>query len=482
MSTAALQSTELIWLERCAEAHRLRTSLKSFVRAAWHVVEPDIEMQWGWHLDVLCRELERARREPGYQAVYNIPPGTMKSLLVSVLFPAWVWVSEPSAKFLCASYGMHLSTRDNLRFRDVVTSSWYRGLFGDVRLREDQRAKGRLYNTLGGWRVATSTGGVGTGEHPDYKIIDDPLTAEQARSAAEREAVNLWVDRTMSSRGISRGARTILIMQRLHEKDTTAHLLAQGGWEHVMLPMRYERKRSDPRDPRLAEGSLLWPGLFDEDKVQKLEIALGAYGRAGQLQQRPAPEGGGMFQRAWLRVVPRDAVPKMRRRVRAWDVAGTEGGGGARTAGVRIGDAGPEARPRFFVEHVVKGRWSAGKVDEIVRQTTEVDGRGVSVREEQEGGSAGKAVIAKRQRDLAGYDYRGVSPSGDKEVRATPLAAQCEAGNVALVSGEWVQEFLDEFELFPNGETKDQVDAAAHAFNELTAKPAPGKKRDVAWG
>lgn len=391
----------------------------------------------------------------------------MKSLMVSVFWPAWEWTRDAGLRYLCASYGAHLAIRDNRRLRSIVTSPWYRRHFG-VELASDQAAKVRFDTTEQGWRIATSIGGVGTGEHPDRIIIDDPHSAEQARSAAERETSCDWFDQTISTRK-ARGPATVIIMQRLHEGDLSGHLLARGGWRHLCLPMRYEVAGEDgalpyardPRDPRTEPGELLWPSHWPEEKVRELELDLGPYGTAGQLQQRPAPEGGGLFKREWFPIV--DAAPAGARRCRGWDTAGTEGGGDW-TVGTKMA----EADGVVYVEDVVRVQAGPGAVDLIIRQTAEMDGKRCAVREEQEGGSAGKAVIAARAKALAGYDYAGVSATGDKVTRAKPFRAQCEADNVKLVRGAWNEEYLRELATFPAGAHDDQVDASSCCYNALT--------------
>lgn len=343
--------------------------------------------------------------------------------------------------------------------------------------------------TAGGAYFATSTNAKGTGWHPDRKIIDDPHSAEQARSDAEREQAIQWYDGTLSSRGVTRGARTVVIMQRLHEKDLTGHILSKGGYRHLCWPMEYEvpledvsdprYRPKDPRDPRTEPGQLLWPQLFPQEKVDALKRDLGPYGASGQLQQRPSPAGGGLFKGDWF--VRVKSAPKSGRRVRAWDIAGTAGAG-CRTAGVLMVDAGEGESPRYYVEHVALGQWSPSEVDEKMMDVATMDTRGVSVREEQEPGSAGKTVIEQRRRKFAGYDYEGISPTGDKETRALPFRSQCEGKNVALVEGPWNYEYIQELEAFPNGAFKDQVDASAHAFNTLATMPRAPMVRRVVWG
>jgi predicted phage terminase large subunit-like protein len=363
-----------------------------------------------------------------------------------------------------------------MKMRDILTSPWYSRCYG-VNLSADQSAKSWFTNYEEGWRLATSTKGEGTGEHPDRLIIDDPHKADEVRSDVSRQSVLDWYDRTISTRGVSRGVQRVVVMQRLHEEDLSAHIMTTGKWRHLMFPMRFDPKRAHPEDPRTEAGELLWPEMFDEKSVKQLERSLGPYGAAGQLQQLPAPEGGGLFKRSWFKIV--DEVPVVGHRIRGWDTASTADGGDY-TVGVRICHDGETGK--FYIDSVARGQWGPNEADQEMRTTAVSDGRSTSQREQQEPGSAGKHVIAKRARDLAGYDYGPSPTTGDKVTRAKPYRAQVEAGNVCLKRGDWNEAFLSEHEVFPNGKYDDQVDAASTAFNELVIGPRPVKTAKAKWG
>lgn len=442
-----------------ARAELGRRSLKHFIEFAWPLVEPTTELVWNWHLDELCELLEAVTAGEERRAIINVPPGTSKSLTVSVFWPAWEWATDPSLRYLTASYSDANTIRDNRRVRAIVQSEWYQRHY-PARIASDQWAKVRLDTEQKGWRIATSVGGVGTGEHPDRIIVDDPIKATDARSAVGREACLNWWRHTMSTRVASPKVALVIIMQRLHAEDLSGHLLSKGGWTHLMLPMRFDPKRADPRDCRTDAGELLWPDLWPEEKVRQEEIDLGPFGAAGQLQQSPAPEGGGLFKREWLPIV--EAAPVQARRCRGWDTAGTEDGGDW-TVGVRIA----EVEGIYYVEDVVRGQWGPGTVDATMKATAQLDGMECWQREEQEPGSSGKAVIAARVKTLAGYDYAGVSTTGDKVTRARPFRAQAEAGNVKLVKGPWNEEYISELVTFPVGAHDDQVDGTSAAANAL---------------
>lgn len=424
----------------------------------------------------------------------------MKSLLVSVFWPAWQWARDSKKRVVTASYSAAITIDQNRKVRDLVTSEWYQSLF-DVKLEEDQNTKIRFNTKTGGWRIATSVGGALTGEHPDVIIIDDVITAEQAQSEPERKAANNWFDTTVSTRGVARGVAIVIIAQRLQEEDLPGYLLARGGWEHVCFPMRYEKCqcpgsgnpneipeglrcvlhkadlnwRPDPRDPRTQDGELLWPAIFTEQKVKQLEADLMEYGTSGQLQQRPSPGSGGLFKREWFKFA--DAIPAIARRVRGWDTAASERKGDY-TVGVKIS----EVNGVFYVEDVQRDQLGPDGVDKLIYITAELDGRGTPVREEKEGGSAGIMVINARAKMLRGWDYMGVSTSGSKVVRSKPFRAQVAAGNVFLVRASWNEKYITELCAFPTAKHDDQVDASSCAFNAVLLEPKPATMHEAIWG
>lgn len=476
MTSTAHDATwlEQQWLELDAiETELCKQELHTFVKCAWHIIEPDQEFVDNWHIRLLCSDLEAITRGDVTREIINIPPGTMKSILM-VLWFAWMWASNASLKFFRASYSDHLSIRDNIKLRSIILSPWYQERFS-VKLVDDQNMKKLFKTTDKGESVATSVGGAGTGEHPDFIVIDDPLTAIEAYSEVERGNVNSWMGNTISSRGVARNVRVVLVMQRLHENDLSGFLLEKGGWKHRCLPMRYEETTPDPRtpgaflhvadpdDPRTKPGELLWPAVFTEEKVKTLETDLGSYDAAGQLQQRPAPEGGGMFKREWFKIL--DVAPtNVLRRTRFWDTAGTENDGDW-TAGARLAYT---ADKHIIIEDMQHGQWSPASINSIMLQTARVDGFAVAIREEEEGGGSGKAAIAQHVQLLGGYNYKGIRSTGAKQIRWKPLAAQAEAGNVYLVAGPWNKKFLDEITMVPGAKHDDQTDAAASAFLDLT--------------
>lgn len=235
--------------------------------------------------------------------VYDI--AVHNSITASVAFPAWLLGHDPKTQIMCASYGQRLSEKFSIDTRLVVTMPWFKNLFPQFELLDDQNTKAKFMTTERGFRIATSIGGAVTGAGADFLIIDDPLNADQANSTVALEGVNMWFDQVFSTRlnDPKRGV-IIVIMQRLHENDLSGHLLAkETGWEHLKIPLIAEKTEIIKKNnfvKKREEGELLNPTRLGENEVNRLKAELGAYTFAGQYQQTPSPSGGGVFKREWL--------------------------------------------------------------------------------------------------------------------------------------------------------------------------------------
>ncbi len=429
-----------------------------------------------WHIGALCEHLQAVTAGQIPKLLINVPPGMGKSLITCVFWPAWEWTNDPTVRWFCASYDQRLSTRDAVRCRALLSRPWYRGRCAQpFRLTPEQNQKTYYETDQGGYRLATSIGGHGSGEHPDRIVCDDPHNVQQAESPLERQSVLDWWNLTMSTRGVSRNARRVIIMQRLHEDDLSGHVLGEGDWVHLCLPMRSERGRMQVTplgwtDPRTEEGTLLCPQQFSEVAVSRLEKALGLYGTAGQLQQRPVPREGGMFKASYFNQRVK-AAPYDAQRVRYWDRAATQDGG-CYTAGTLLARS---ADGNWYVENVVHGQWEPDTRDAQILAAALRDrnrygpNRVPQICIEQEPGSSGVDAYKHTARRLAGFRVCADRPTGAKEVRAEPWASQCAAKNVYLVEDDtWdIPGWIAEHCLFPMGKLNDRVDSASGAFGKL---------------
>lgn len=474
MTTAVDYSPEeILAIERAS----CESDLWTFVRDAWQHVEGFSQrFSDSAHIRGMCLHLEAVTRGDIKKLIINIPPGCMKSLLCGVFWPAWVWAGNAEARWLHSSYSDSLPIRDNGKLIRLLYSDWYKQRWPHVSLVKDNVKKIEL--SSGGWKIASGIGGLSTGEHPHYIVLDDPHKVMEAESDAELSAVIEYGDGVLPSRGAGLGAATVLTMQRISQRDLSGHWLDQGGWEHLCLPMEFDGVRQSAkcvewRDERNITGELLWPNYFTREILDGIRRSMGSTRWAGQYGQKPAPPGGSIFKREWFEIVP--CIPiheKVVKTVRSWDRAATVQKKNLDpdwTAGIRLSKTD---KGRYYVEHVARIRESSLAVEASILRLAGTDGRRVKIVLPQDPGQAGKDQSGHMARLLAGYVIRPVRERKSKEERVNltdeSFAAQAEAGNVKIIQGPWNAALLDELEVFPNGTHDDQVDALANGFNECS--------------
>lgn len=460
--------------ERQIRSERLRAeaSLLEFCRQAWHVLEPATRFVEGWHLAAVCEHLEAVSKGQITRLCINMPPRHMKSLAVSVFWPAWTWTLQAQRRFLYASYARALSVRDSLKCRRLVASPWYRERWGEsFQLRKDQNAKDRFENSATGFRLATSVGGQATGEGGDFIVADDPHNAPEVHNEKRRRAVLLWWDQAMSTRcnDPERGA-LVIVMQRLHENDLSGHVLEQGGYVQLVLPAAYEGQKlfsTAPaslgltlEDPRQTQGEPLWPERFNAQALQRLSQALGSWAAAGQLQQRPAPAAGGIFKRSWWMRFTRP--PKKGLTIQSWDTAFKTGD----TNAWSVGQTWRAAENGYHLLDQVRKRL---EYPELRRELVEYHDTWRPDAVLVEDKASGQSLVQELKRSTRLPLVAVRVADGDKTMRAHMVSPLIETGKVFLPhEADWLEEFLDETSRFPNSAFADQTDALTQALQYFT--------------
>lgn len=293
--------------------------LRDFARLAWPQVEPG-RMLWNWHLDVAAEHLEAATAGEIRNLLICVPPGTMKTLLVSVMWPAWEWTHTPASKWIYATYAQGLSDKSARQHRDIVASPWYQARWGETCSipREAVRQVRHFKNSANGFRLSTAVGAGVTGHHGNRLVFDDLVKAQDAEGRAAVDAKGIeranafWFGTMATRQADPQTTVKVGIMQRLHLSDTAALCMDSGDYTSVILPMEFNPRRralfSIPvrledgteieEDPREESGELLWPDRYPAEDVAALRVSLGPLGAAAQLDQDPVPPGGAIFKTA----------------------------------------------------------------------------------------------------------------------------------------------------------------------------------------
>lgn len=457
------------------ERELCRRSLAHFARRAWHVLEPAAELRWGWALDAICLHLEAVTDGRIKRLLMNVPPGSMKSLLTGVIWPAWEWGPRnmPEMRYVGTAHEEGLAIRDSRRCRDLIKSEWFQELW-PLPLATDLDGKREFGNIKKGVRQARSFTSM-TGVRGDRVILDDPISADNANSAAKLEAARIAFTETLPTRVNSDQSAIVVIMQRLSEKDVSGVILDMGlPYVHLCIPMRFEPERRCTTeigwsDPRTLPGELMFPERFGEAQVKELETTLGPYGTAGQLQQRPAPRGGGIINTEWFRYWT--GSPSLEFRFITVDTAQKTGTMNDYSvmqcwARSRSGTA--------ILQDQVRGKWEAPELiiqarafwlKHLTKHPTAL--RGMFVEDKV----SGTGLIQTLRRE--GIPVAPIQRNNDKISRAYDAAPFIASGNVELPQdAEWLSDFLGECAVFPAGAHDDQLDPMFDAIKLVQNFPA----------
>lgn len=453
------------------QAELARRNLEDFIRYTF----PNYD--FGWFNEELAQVLTQfvedvvAGKQP--RVMIFAPPRSGKSEQVSRRLPPFALGKYPHLNFIATSYTASLANKMSRDVQRIMADDTYTQVFPSISLPSsgstDYTRTKEFFEIVGGtgaYRAAGVGGGI-TGQGADIGIIDDPIKgAKEAASKVYRDSVWDWYTSDFYTR-LSPNSGILLCTTRWHEDDLAGRLIKAmeddegDDWVIIDYPAIAEKDEKHRK-----KGEALHPARFPLDRLLDIMKAVGSRTWNALFQGRPSSAEGDVFKTEMLQVI--DAIPAgvIIKQVRAWDLAATKGGGDY-TVGVLMGKG---SDGRFYILDVVRGQYSSLEVEEVLKNTASRDGRKVYVHLPQDPAAAGKMVAQRMVALLAGFKAKAKRVTGDKVTRATPFAAQVEAGNVVMLRGAWNKAFKDELTDFPQGKNDDQVDAASDSFNELTEK------------
>lgn len=283
----------------------MERSFKHFVKKAWHILEPDTPLIWGWHIDAICDHLQAVSEGKIKRLIISISPGSMKSLLTAVFWPAWEWTFRKSARYVVASHSLAFASRDSLRCRDLITSKWYSERW-PLELKDDANTTLKYINEQTGYRWALPYSKL-TGGRGNRLLIDDPISVMDAlNSDVERIKVNETFLASATSRlNNPKTDAIVIIAQRIHMDDLIGRLLSlQMNYVHLNIPMEYTgdvmKSPIGWTDPRTIVGELMLPEQRGHEEIDELK-RLNIYAYSAQYQQNPVPDTDGYFKRDWFK-------------------------------------------------------------------------------------------------------------------------------------------------------------------------------------
>lgn len=443
------------------EAELCRRSFYYFVQYFWNTIIAEKPV-WNWHIEYICNELQEVglrvkERLPKLfdYLIINVPPGSSKSTIISEMYPLWCWVIDPTQRFICGSYASTPAEDISEKCYNIYRSEKFKELFPELVV-NNSGGKTNFKNGLLGERYTTSTGSGITGIHAHQIILDDPMSPMVASSLVERTVANKWVSETISSRKVSNEfSVVIIVMQRLHEEDTTGYLLKKGlNIKHICLPAELSE---DVRPIELKQRYI--DGLFDPirrsySSLLSTKTDLGSYGYAGQMMQRPSPLDGGLIKKGWFQIIKKAQLPQGLMVHFQLDGAYTQKQKNDPSAGMAYMTDEVNLyilnSTSVYKEFPALCQW----IPEWVDANWYSDESKIWV----EPKASGKSVVQQIKQITSLNIMEDESPKDDKMTRVNSVSPRIEAGRVFLVEGAWNESFLNQCAAFPNGIHDDEVD------------------------
>jgi predicted phage terminase large subunit-like protein len=438
-----------------------RKDFVSFVRKVFHVVNPSAVFQMNWHIRAIAHALEQVWLGNIKRLIITVPPRSLKSIMCSVAFPAYVLGQDPTKRLIVASYSADLAIKHANDFRTVVNSDEYHAIFPAMRISAMKNTQSEVVTTLNGFRLAISVDGALTGRGGDIIVIDDPIAALAALSQKSREHVANWFSNTALSRlDDKQNGAIVLVMQRLHEDDLAGVLLRSSDeWTVLSLPAIAEQDEQisigNGQVHLRRAGEVLHPQREPREVLESMRAQLGTETFAAQYQQQPVPPGGAMIKRAWVRRY--DQLPTSGRVIQSWDIANKQGEDNDYSVCTtfRICDN------RYYLVDLLRGRFDFPTLRRKVAELAKLHKASQVLIED-----AGFGTALIQELKTADFSVIAVKPEHDKKIRMGIQAGKFENGQ-ALFPKEapWLRDLEEELFAFPSGRHDDQVDSISQALS-----------------
>jgi predicted phage terminase large subunit-like protein len=458
----------------------LRQDFYSFVRKVFETVSPGDTFSPNWSVEAVTYALEKVASGKTTRLIINIPPRHLKSICASVALPAFVLGQDPSKRIICVSYADDLAKKFSNDCRAVMRSNWYRRIFPGTITNKSKDTETEVQTTKQGYRLATSVGGSLTGRGGDLIIIDDPIKPQDAQSKAVREKTIQWYENTLLSRlDDKQKGGIVLVMQRLHMDDLTAHLLAKGGFELLRLPAIAEKTEIIPLGPKRPHirkvDEVLDPQREPREALDMLRKGMTPLVFSAQYQQRPIPLAGNLVKKAWIKTY-RGSVPwePGEYYVTSWDTAMKS----SELSDYSVGTVWQvqENAQKVYLIDVVRGRF---EFPELVAAAIKLHRKwGFHERRRYncliiEDKGSGTSLIQALKRERLYVHPHSMKLEGDKIMRLEAQVAQFAAGVVHFpVEAPWLDDLMEELLAFPGVKHDDQVDSISQALAFITWREA----------
>jgi predicted phage terminase large subunit-like protein len=411
--------------------------------------------KWGHHQHIASEFTKISDTKKG-RLIINMPPRHTKSEFASFLFPAWMIGKFPTLKIMQVSHNAELSSRFGSKVRNLMEQKEYKNIFGDVRLREDSKAKGRWETNQGGEYFAAGVGGSITGRGADLLIIDDPHTEQDALSESAMERAYDWYVSGPRQR-LQPGGSIVVVMTRWAEDDLTGRLIkAQkepraDKWNVISFPAI------------LDSGKPVWPEYWELDELEKVKASLPIRNWSAQYMQNPTSEEGAILKREWWIPWDKPTMPKLQHVIQSYDTAFSAKETADYSAITTWGVFFPkeDGKPAMVLLDAMKGKFDFPELKAIAMDQYKYwEPESVII----EAKATGEPLMQEFRR--MGIPVIPFVPSRgkDKHSRVNATAPVFESGQIYYPEDEkFAEEVIEECAAFPHGAHDDYVDSTTQA-------------------
>ncbi len=394
-----------------------------------------------------------------------MPPRALKSVCVSVAWPAWLLGQNPATRIMAASYSSTLSIKHSLDCRLVASADWYKQLFPNTKLSKKHNQKSKFLTTENGFRFATSVGGSATGEGGDILIIDDPHNPTQINSPRMRNRVIEWFEQTFVTRlnDKNKGA-IVLVMQRLHEDDLSAHLESNGNWTLLKIPALAQRDiiyDLGHNQYKYKQGELLNTKRDNLEFLGKLEQEIGARNYSAQFLQDPLPSSFNLLSLEDITTY-HERPERFDYYIQSWDTAIKT----SENADYSVGTCWGVLNKTFYLTGMIRKKMSYPDLKiTIEKWANRYKPREILIEDK----ASGQSII--QDLTLAGYNnIKPIKPKLDKITRFAAIVPLFQSGQAQIpAKSAYNRALLNELTSFPNTKHDDIIDSISQFLNHSKA-------------
>jgi predicted phage terminase large subunit-like protein len=449
-------------------SNNLKSNFYEFFKFFWPLASSD-SLVLSKHIDFICRDAQIIgeyiikNEVPQHKwNIYNVPPGSTKSTILSILFPTWLIANNAGLFVINTSYSATLATRFVRKSLEIIQSQSFQTLFPTKLIKTTESY---FETDKGGGRFATSIGGTITGMHANVNIIDDPINVEQSYSEAERAKANRYITETLPDRVRNKEkAPIIMIMQRVHEDDPTGHVLNKKlSTHHICLPSELSEHTTKGLEYIYTNG-FLCPVRINEGICKDKRAELGTFGYSGQYLQNPVPKGGGKIKRSWFNEIHEKELPADL----VWDLW-IDGAYTKSTSNDPTGMILTAFKDKILYIKHGSHAWLEmpqllKKVPEYCKLNGFVQNSMIYIEPKASGHSLKQMLINATLHNVKLIESKLVGEG--KEARIQTASPKVESGRVTVVKGQWLDEFYSQLEGFPNVKHDEYVDLIGYACDK----------------